>query len=580
MRNKMSLVSLSLLAVSVFASEQVADQVAPEFTSQIVAKQAVSANKYILTAANPVAVRAGAEVLKRGGTAADAAVVVQTVLGLVEPQSSGLGGGGFLVYYDATSQSLTTYDGRETAPLAANPSLFQDANGQPVEFFDAVVGGRSVATPATVKLLATIHRKYGKQSWSELHQPAIALAEQGFVISERLASAIVRDEARLKRYPDTQAYFFTPEGAPIAQGERLVNLEYAATLKQIAKYGDAAFYQGQIATDIVNKVTSITDNPGVLSKEDFSIYRVVERDPVCAPYREYQICGMGPPSSGALTVGQILGMVSHFDLSALGANSPVAWQIIGDASRLAFADRGRYIADTDYVPMPEGLLDADYLAKRAALITQGQALSSVSPGEPRWSQKVALADEHSIELPSTTHMVIVDQYGNIVSMTSTIENGFGSRVMSNGFLLNNQLTDFSFASHAGGYPIANRVEPGKRPRSSMAPTIVMKDGKPYMAIGSPGGSQIIGYVVKALIAHIDWGMDIQQAIELPNMVNRFGTFDLEAGTEAEQMQKSLQAMGFEVQVRDLNSGLHGVVFGDNAMVGGADSRREGIVLGE
>ncbi|MGL6258653.1 gamma-glutamyltransferase [Vibrio sp. WXL210] len=580
MRNKMSLVSLSLLAVSVFASEQVADQVAPEFTSQIVAKQAVSANKYILTAANPVAVRAGAEVLKRGGTAADAAVVVQTVLGLVEPQSSGLGGGGFLVYYDATSQSLTTYDGRETAPLAANPSLFQDANGQPVEFFDAVVGGRSVATPATVKLLATIHRKYGKQSWSELHQPAIALAEQGFVISERLASAIVRDEARLKRYPDTQAYFFTPEGAPIAQGERLVNLEYAATLKQIAKYGDAAFYQGQIATDIVNKVTSITDNPGVLSKEDFSIYSVVERDPVCAPYREYQICGMGPPSSGALTVGQILGMVSHFDLSALGANSPVAWQIIGDASRLAFADRGRYIADTDYVPMPEGLLDADYLAKRAALITQGQALSSVSPGEPRWSQKVALADDHSIELPSTTHMVIVDQYGNIVSMTSTIENGFGSRVMSNGFLLNNQLTDFSFASHAGGYPIANRVEPGKRPRSSMAPTIVMKDGKPYMAIGSPGGSQIIGYVVKALIAHIDWGMDIQQAIELPNMVNRFGTFDLEAGTEAEQMQKSLQAMGFEVQVRDLNSGLHGVVFGDNAMVGGADSRREGIVLGE
>lgn len=580
MRNKMSLVSLSLFTVSVFASEQVADHVAPEFTSQIVSKQAVSANKYILTAANPVAVSAGAKVLKRGGTAADAAVVVQTVLGLVEPQSSGLGGGGFLVYYDAASQSLTTYDGRETAPLAATPSLFQDANGQPVKFFDAVVGGRSVATPATVKLLATIHRKYGKQSWSELHQPAIALAQQGFIVSERLASAIARDEARLKRYPDTQAYFFTPDGNPVAQGERLTNLEYAVTLEQIAKYGDAAFYQGQIATDIVNKVTNITDNPGVLSKDDFSIYRVVERDPVCAPYREYQICGMGPPSSGALTVGQILGMVSHFDLSALGANSPVAWQIIGDASRLAFADRGRYIADTDYVPMPEGLLDADYLAKRAAFITKGQALSSVSPGEPRWSQEIALADDDSIELPSTTHMVIVDQYGNIVSMTSTIENGFGSRVMSNGFLLNNQLTDFSFVSHAQGYPIANRVEPGKRPRSSMAPTIVMKDGKPYMAIGSPGGSQIIGYVVKALIAHIDWGMDIQQAIELPNMVNRFGTFDLEAGTEAEQMQQPLQAMGFEVQVRDLNSGLHGVVFGDNIMLGGADSRREGIVLGE
>ncbi|SKA08243.1 gamma-glutamyltranspeptidase [Oceanospirillum multiglobuliferum] len=332
----------------------------------------------------------------------------------------------------------------------------------------------------------------------------------------------------------------------------------------------------------MKKVQSIADNPGRLTQQDLSNYRIKERPAVCAPYRQYEVCGMGPPSSGALTVGQILGIVSHFDLKSMGANSPQAWQIIGDASRLAFADRGRYMADTDFVPMPEGLLDAEYLAQRTKLINVGKALESSPAGEPRWpkAEQVTQADDQSIELPSTTHMVIADQAGNIVSMTSTIENGFGSRVMSNGFLLNNELTDFSFASDQDGHPIANRVEPGKRPRSSMAPTIVMKEGKPYLAIGSPGGSSIIGYVASTLIAHLDWDMPIQTAINMPHLINRFSTYELEQGTHAEQLKAPLEAMGFKVAIKPLNSGLHAIQFKNNILIGGVDPRREGTAMGD
>ncbi|OLQ84487.1 gamma-glutamyltransferase [Vibrio ponticus] len=573
------ILSLALLSNLTFAAD-VADSVAPELTSQINAKQSVTAKEFVVAAAHPLAVEAGYQVLKSGGSAADALVTVQTVLGLVEPQSSGLGGGAFLVYYNAEKQHLTTYDGRETAPLAARPELFQDENGEPLKFFDAVVGGRSVGTPGTVKLLADIHRQYGQLQWASLLKPAIDLARDGFEVSERLASSIARDNERLSRYPDTKRYFFTESGQPLQQGSLLKNAEYAQTLELLAKEGEQAFYRGKIAQDIVSKVQGITDNPGSLAVEDFATYKVIEREPVCAPYRQYQVCGMGPPSSGALTVGQILGITAHFDLSKMGADDPQSWQIIGDASRLAFADRGRYIADTDFVPMPHGLLDPDYLAERARLIQQGKALEQVEPGNPPWNQRIAQADDQSIELPSTTHIVIVDKQGNIISMTSTIENGFGSRVMSNGFLLNNELTDFSFASHKNGYPIANRVEPGKRPRSSMAPTIVMKEGKPYMALGSPGGSRIIGYVAQTLIAHFEWGMDIQQAINMPRMLNRFGSYDLEQGTDAEKLKPALEEMGYKVDIRDLNSGLQGVVFTEGQMIGGADPRREGIVLGD
>lgn len=578
------LISAALVSTPALATSQVADSVAPEVASGTSSKTSVSAKDYMVAAANPLAAKAGYEVLKAGGSAADALVAVQVMLGLVEPQSSGLGGGAFLVYYDAKTKQVTTFDGRETAPLAATPELFQNADGSTMKFYDAVVGGRSVGTPGTVKLLESVHKRYGKQSWESLLKPAISQAQQGFIVSPRLAGSIAADAERLSRYPDTKAYFFNEDGSPLSAGQRLKNQKYADTLTTLASDGADAFYNGKIAQDIVSRVRSAAGNPGVLSARDFAAYQVKERPATCAPYHQYDVCGMGPPSSGALTVGQILGISSNFDLRGLGKDSPQSWQVIGDASRLAFADRGRYMADSDYVPMPQGLLDPSYLAERAKLITLGTALSKeqVTAGEPAWGsmQKVALADDESIELPSTSHFVIADKEGNIVSMTTTIENGFGSRLMSNGFLLNNELTDFSFSSHKNGYPIANRLEPGKRPRSSMSPSIVMKNDAPYMAIGSPGGSRIIGYVANTLIAHFDWDMPIQEAINLPHLVNRFGTYDLEKGTSAEQFKTPLETMGYKVNVRDLNSGIHAILLKDNKLTGAADPRREGEVYGD
>ncbi|SFG05267.1 gamma-glutamyltransferase [Neptunomonas qingdaonensis] len=566
------------------ATSQAADSVAPEAASATVFKSSVSAKDYMVAAANPLAANAGYQVLKAGGSAADALVAVQAMLGLVEPQSSGLGGGAFLIYYDAKTKQVTTFDGRETAPLAATPELFQNADGSSMQFYDAVVGGRSVGTPGTVKLLETVHKRFGSKPWAELLSPAIKQAKQGFTVSERLAGAIEDDQERLSRYPDTKAYFFNADDTPLAAGQLLKNQAYANTLATLSSKGADAFYNGKIAQDIVARVRSATDNPGVLETRDFAAYQVKERTATCAPYHQFSVCGMGPPSSGALTVGQILGIASNFDIKGLGKDSPQAWQIIGDASRLAFADRGRYMADSDYVPMPQGLLDPSYLGERAKLITPGTALTKeqVAAGEPVWGNeaKVAQADDQSIEFPSTSHFVIADKEGNIVSMTTTIENGFGSRLMSNGFLLNNELTDFSFESHKDGYPIANRLEPGKRPRSSMAPSIVMKDDSPYMAIGSPGGSRIIGYVANTLIAHFDWDMDIQDAINLPHLVNRFGTYDLEQGTSAEQFKDPLEKMGYDVNIRDLNSGIHAILLKDGKLVGGADPRREGEVYGD
>lgn len=578
------LISAALVSTPALATSQVADSVAPEVASGTSTKTSVSATDYMVAAANPLAAKAGYQVLKAGGSAADALVAVQVMLGLVEPQSSGLGGGVFLVYYDAKTKQVTTFDGRETAPLAATPELFQNADGSTMKFYDAVVGGRSVGTPGTVKLLESVHKRYGKQSWESLLKPAISQAQQGFIVSPRLAGSIAADAERLSRYPDTKAYFFNEDGSPLSAGQRLKNQKYADTLTTLSNDGADAFYNGKIAQDIVSRVREADNNPGVLSTRDFAAYQVKERPATCAPYHQYDVCGMGPPSSGALTVGQILGISSNFDLRSLGKDSPQSWQVIGDASRLAFADRGRYMADSDYVPMPQGLLDPSYLAERAKLITLGTALSKkqVTAGEPAWGsmRKVALEDDESIELPSTSHFVIADKEGNIVSMTTTIENGFGSRLMSNGFLLNNELTDFSFASHKNGYPIANRLEPGKRPRSSMSPSIVMKDDAPYMAIGSPGGSRIIGYVANTLIAHFDWDMPIQEAINLPHLVNRFGTYDLEKGTSAEQFKTPLETMGYKVNVRDLNSGIHAILLKDNKLTGAADPRREGEVYGD
>lgn len=580
---RLSLLIATCLGSTAFA-QQAADAIAPEIASAKMAKEdgkVVTAKKWMISAANPLAVEAGAKILASGGSAADAMVAAQSVLGLVEPQSSGLGGGAFLVWFDAKSGELTTLDGRETAPMAATPRLFQKEDGEPLKFFDAVVGGRSVGTPGTPALMAKAHELWGKSDWSGLFVDAVKLADEGFVVSPRLAGLVANDAKRLSTFKATADYFL-PNGAAIIEGDILKNTAYAQTLRNLASKGVESFYTGGNAQGIIDTVKNTSGNPGVLALEDLTLYKVKQRDAVCATYREHDVCGMGPPSSGALTVGQILGMLSGYDLKALGADNPESWRLIGDASRLAFSDRGRYMADSDFVPMPtKGLVDAGYLAERAKLLMGGKALESVSPGNPPFDHALLLADDEAIELPSTSHISIVDSEGNALSMTTTIENGFGSRLMApGGYLLNNELTDFSFRSHKDGVPIANRVEPGKRPRSSMAPTIVMKDGKPVLVVGSPGGSRIIGYVAKTIIAHMDWGMDVQQAISLPHLVNRFGTYDMEEGTQATEFDTILTEMGFKTNVRALTSGIHAIAITPDGLEGGADPRREGIAVGE
>ncbi|PMH31594.1 gamma-glutamyltransferase [Vibrio sp. 10N.286.49.C2] len=564
---------------SAIASQQATDAFAPEPTTHVESKSIVSATDWMVTAANPTATKAGSDVLARGGNAIDAMVAIQLTLGLVEPQSSGIGGGSFLVYWDAKTNKLTTFDGRETAPQKATGDLFIDANGKPMKFYDAVVGGRSVGTPGTVKLLWDTHQKYGKLSWASLIQPTVTLAKNGFPISERLASLIERDKEFVSRHPDTRQYLLDSNGNAKTQGTILKNPEYANTLTLIADKGADGFYKGAVAQSIVDAVSNVKRNPGLLSQQDLTDYAVVERTPVCAPYKQYDICGMGPPSSGALTIGQILMTVEPFKLEKTGANNPISWQILADASRLAFADRGMYMADSDFYDVPsDALLNKEYIATRSALITPNKALQSAPAGTPTKDLALVSKDQ-SIELPSTTHFNVIDAEGNVVSMTSSVENLFGSRVMASGFLLNNELTDFSFMAEKDGKPIANRIEPGKRPRSSMSPTIVMKDDKPYMAIGSPGGSRIIGYVAQSIIAHIDWGMDIQQAINQPKMINRFGEMDLESGTPLTQFSQPFEKMGYKVKARDLNSGLHAIRVTEKGLEGAADPRREGIAIG-
>ena len=570
-----------VLSASGAAAQQAADAVAPEIGAfqAAEAQTPVTSDKWMVVAANPLASRAGARVLRQGGSAADAMIAVQLVLGLVEPQSSGLGGGAFLVWWDAASATLTTLDGRETAPQGVTPLLFQDDQGQPMDFFDAVVGGRSVGVPGTPMLLGEAHARWGRLDWSGLFDEALDLAENGFEVSPRMATSIAANADTLDRFAATRDYFM-PEGRTLKAGNTLKNPAYAQTLTIFAQDGPAPFYTGDIARQITRAVQSAPGNPGTLSLLDLALYSVKERAAVCAPYRGHEVCGMGPPSSGAIAVGQILGALEQYDLAALGPVSPEARRLIGDASRLAFADRGRYVADSDFVPVPtEGMLDPAYLAARGALLSSEGALDQALPGQPEFDHALLWADDDAIELPSTSHISIVDSYGNALAMTTTIENAFGSRLMAAGFMLNNELTDFSFASHEDGVPIANAPAPGKRPRSSMAPTIVMKNGAPRLVLGSPGGSRIIPYVTNAIIAHIDWGMDVQAMAAMPHLINRFGTYDLEEGTDAEALAQPLRDLGYEVELRGLNSGLHAISIGAQ-LQGGADPRREGLAIGE
>lgn len=540
------------------------------------------ARRYMIAAANPLATAAGLEMLRAGGTATDAAIAAQLVLTLVEPQSSGLGGGAFLVHFDpAVGGGLTTYDGRETAPAAAKPDRFMKADGSAMSFKEAVVGGRSVGTPGTVKLLSYAHAKHGRLPWAKLFEPAIKSAEDGFAVSPRL-HGLLAGETALKSDPAAAAYFYQPDGAPWPVGHILKNPGLAATLKNIAVQGEQAFYAGPTAAALVAKVTDDPVNPGDLTLADLAAYQIVERPPVCAAYRAYQVCGMGPPSSGAVAVGQILGVLEPLDMAALKPFPVESVHWFAEAGRLAFADRGRYLADPAFVNAPiNGLLDKGYIKSRAALLSPDKSVGVAKPGEPPQRHGRLYAPQAEQAEYGTSHISVIDGEGRAVSMTTTIEDGFGARRMVGGFLLNNELTDFSFKPEDGGLPVANRVEPGKRPRSSMAPTIVFDpSGKLYAVVGSPGGSSIINYVAKTLVALLDWGMDPQAAATYPNMGSRNGPTEVEAGTPLVGLVSALEAKGHTVKALDLTSGTQAIVVKPDGLWGGADPRREGVALGD
>ena len=552
----------------------------PEPATGVTPKRLVTAKRFMVVAANPLAARAGYDVLKRGGSALDAAIATELVLNLVEPQSSGIGGGGFLLHFSARDGRLQAYDGRETAPAAAKPGRFLGADGKPLDWPDAVISGKSVGVPGLLAMLELAHGKHGKLPWADLFRPAIALAEKGFPISPRL-NALVAADHYLALDENARRYFYTPDGKPKPVGVLLRNPELAAVLKRVAKEGSDALYRGEIARDIAAAVRGRKRSPGDLSEGDFAAYAAWEREPLCRRYRAYRVCGAPPPSSGAFTVLQILGILERFDLRGVKPGSVEAVHLFSEAGRLAYADRNLYIADPAFVSAPvTALLETRYTDSRAKLIDPKRSMGRAQAGDPT---KIAarFGNAEPLELPSTTHVSVVDAEGNAVALTASVEAAFGNRQMVHGFLLNNELTDFSWAPEENGKPVANRVEGGKRPRSSMAPTMVFDGtGELLLVIGSPGGHSIINYVAETLVNVLDWGMDIQQAVAAPHMGSRNGPTDLEKGTALEKLAPELERMGHSVRIRDEASGLHGIMRTKDGWAGGADPRREGEALGE
>ncbi len=579
---------------SIHAQRSAPAALTPEAAPAWTDKSVVVAERQMVVAAHPLAAAAGRDILRSGGSAVDAAVAVQLVLGLVEPQSSGLGGGGFMLHWDAADRRLAAYDGRERAPRTAASDRFL-IDGRPMPFSDAVRSGLSVGVPGTMRLLELAHRRHGRIAWARLFEPAIRMAEDGFQVSPRLA-ALLALESPDRLSAGARAYFFDAAGQPRRAGFMLANPAYAVALRDLAATGASVFYQGAIADAIVAAVAE-APRPGGLSRDDLSSYEAVERAPVCATYRGRQVCGVGPPSSGGVAVGQALMMLDGIDLgSTRGATmAPVALHRIAEAEKLAFADRDWYVADPEFVRQPSGLLDAIYLTERRRLIGSMAATSAPERGRPPGSEGLALGDDASLEAAGTTHVSIVDAAGNAVAMTTTIEAGLGSGLWAAGFLLNNELTDFSFrAQDSKGRLIANRIEGGKRPRSSMAPTVVLDaKGDLWAVVGSPGGSRIISYVVKTLVALIDWKLDPQSAAALPNFGSRGRRFDLERpsapsvlaliGRWNDTLDQMiwLKAMGHSVELSPMPSGLHAIVRrSDGRLEGGADPRREGVALGD
>lgn len=532
----------------------------------------------MVSASHPLAAAAGMQMLRDGGSAVDAAIATQAMLTLVEPQSSGIGGGALLLHWDASARHLAAWDGREAAPASARPDMFL-RDGRPLPFHAAAVGGLAVGVPGTLRMLEAAHRAGGRLPWGALFAPAIALAEQGFPVSEKLARQAAADRDRLAQDPAARAYFL-PGGVPLAQGATLRNPALAATLRAVAARGASALHEGPIAAAIAAAVRGHAGNPGGMTEADLGAYRAVRRAPICTPYRLYVVCGFPPPSSGGVAVAQILGLLAHHDMAALAPLSVDAAALLGEAGRLAFADRNRYLADPDQVRVPlPGLLAPHYLTARAQLMRRDRALAEVPPGNPPWAPQ-GIADQPPQPERGTAHMSIVDAAGNVVSMTTTIENEFGARLMVGGFLLNNELTDFSFLPEIEGRPVANRAGPGKRPRSSMSPSIVFGDGRPYAVVGSAGGGRIIGHVAQALVALLDWELPPQQAAALPHVAALDARVELEQGTEAAALAGPLRERGFPVEVRPNTSGLQLIRIGPSGLEGGADPRREGVALGD
>ena len=533
--------------------------------------------RVMVAAANPLAVEAGLRVLRAGGSAIDAAVAVQAVLGLVEPQSSGIGGGSYMVYYDARTRRVTAYDGRETAPSGASPDMFTGPDGRPIGFFAAVLSGRSTGVPGAVAMLAQAQSDHGVLPWSGLFDDGIRLAEQGFAVSPRLAGMIASGAPQAGT-PDALAYFTRPDGRRYGPGDTLVNAAYGQTLRSIASTGPSALYSGQIAQDISARVRQ-GDLPGTLSTADIAAYRPIVAPALCRPYRIYMVCTDNPASSG-VSLLQALAMLEHTDINRRGPTDPVAWVQIAEAERLMYADRDRFVGDPAFVNTPvAGLLNPVYVASRARLI--GDRIGPV-PTFGTLPSATVFGPDHTREPGGTSHFVVVDARGNVVSMTTTVESLFGSGRMVHGFFLNNQLTDFSFAPRdADGQPAANAVAAGKRPRSSMSPVIVLdRQGRFVAALGSPGGSSILSYNLKALVGILDWNMTVQDAFALPNMVARGASFSSEPERFAPGVVEALATRGLVLRPGGgENSGLHGVRAIPGGLQGGADPRREGVALG-
>jgi gamma-glutamyltranspeptidase/glutathione hydrolase len=532
----------------------------------------------MVAAANPHAARAGMEILRAGGGALDAAVAVQMVLSLVEPQSSGIGGGAFVLHWDEARKRISAYDGRETAPAAARPDRFLKPDGSPMGIGEAIASGRSVGVPGVLRVLALAHEKHGRLPWRRLFEPAIRLAEDGFAVSPRLNRLIAADPL-LRRNAAARTYFYLPEGDPLPVGHRLRNPELAAVLRRVADEGPEAFYRGGIARDIVAAVAALP-SPGDLTEQDLAGYRAVEREAVCGGYRAHRICGMPPPSSGGIAVLEILGVLEHFPMGRLRPASSAAVHLFAEAGRLAYADRDYYVGDPDFVPVPmAGLVDQGYLRERAMLVNPGKSMLRALPGKPPGA-RVALGADATEEIGGTSHLSIVDAEGNAVAMTTSVESAFGSRVLVHGFLLNNELTDFSFVPEEGGRPVANRVEPGKRPRSAMAPTFVFAPGGKFLlTVGSAGGPAIINYTAKTLVGVLDWKLTPQQAIAAPNMGSRNRETDIERGSSLEKLAAALRAMGHPVAAVDMVSGTQAILRTPRGLAGGSDPRREGAALG-